>query len=494
MSKAKPDDDPLYEPLRTLALDQGVFRDDLYEALGRDLRKFFDIDSNPLNIADLRKQVTEKMERLLSQHVENEQARHLARVAYNYKVDEGWSEPVRVSSAEGGSPVEIRNKRLQSVFNGQNGLWEYNTIRSYLRSRVLVPIIQGIRDEQYQAQAIEGSPSEPTHDDIPDNPPSEPVVSDSLPTPKLVERGRNLTRYRMLVALGAVIFLVLAVILLPNLSPPDNSPTGPATTSPPSQPIEVVSTLIGPQVSGTLVVPSLTVLSPKQDRFISQPPDIFQHPDQVLREVNGLDMGIHDQTTDVYLFAMYGAYGAKPTNSGFANLTITAATKVEITGIGVWKVCHEVPLGDMLFYYPSTVRDTTVSLGFDLDSSITYAQDRNADGSYSGNYFQEHSVTLEQGESKKFPVYVTTTRHDCTFDFDVDVNTSQGTFSVNSGQQLKLVAAPDPTKTPSDFSAYNSVYVFDAANAYSEGMWVQVNPRTYKGVGDPRSFPMFSSH
>ena len=198
-----------------------------------------------------------------------------------------------------------------------------------------------------------------------------------------------------------------------------------------------------------------------------------------------------------YLAAFQAANHAVPTDKGFTSITVmgNAAKAVTITGMQVIKRC-QAPLSGPYFFNPSAGENTTISLGFDLDSQITYAQNTRAGSDYSGNFFQDHVVTLKPGEPQTFAVYATTTQHYCRFSFQMTVATAQGVVTekiLAGGKPFELTASADQKFNPADgmmdVSSYNAVYVGGVADSENNDGWVQVNPKTYKGVGDPASFP-----
>ena len=198
-----------------------------------------------------------------------------------------------------------------------------------------------------------------------------------------------------------------------------------------------------------------------------------------------------------YLAAFRTANHAVPTDTGFTSLTVMGnSTKtVTITGMQVIKQCHSPVIGTY-FYNPPAGEDITISLGFDLDSQITYAQDTRAGTGYSGNFFQEHVVTLAPGEPQTFTVYVRTTQHYCRFSFQMTVATAQGVVTEKiptDSKPFELTASADQKLNAADnrmdVSSYHAVYVGGVADFQNNDTWMQVNPKTYNGVGNPASFP-----
>ncbi|WP_280664827.1 MULTISPECIES: hypothetical protein [unclassified Kitasatospora] len=192
------------------------------------------------------------------------------------------------------------------------------------------------------------------------------------------------------------------------------------------------------------------------------------------------------------LAALLPAGSAVPTDSGFIGATLMgAATKtVTITGMHILKQCQP-PLTGTDFYNPPAGLDPTISLGFDLDSPITYAQVSQG-GEYSGNFFQQNTISLAPGETRTLAVYVTTHQHYCRFSFQMTVATTYGTVTENidnGGKQFQLTAqAEKADQSGADFSHYQAVYVGGVVVHPGEG-WTRVNPKTYDETEDPASFP-----
>ena len=157
-----------------------------------------------------------------------------------------------------------------------------------------------------------------------------------------------------------------------------------------------------------------------------------------------------------YLAAFQAANRAVPADAGFTGITVmgNSTRTVTITGMQVIKQC-QAPVTGTYFYNPAAGEDTTISLGFDLNSQITYAQDTRAGTEYSGNFFQKHVVTLAPGESRTFTVYVRTTQHYCRFSFQMTVATAQGVITEKiptDGKPFELTASADQKLNTADNS------------------------------------------
>jgi hypothetical protein len=102
----------------------------------------------------------------------------------------------------------------------------------------------------------------------------------------------------------------------------------------------------------------------------------------------------------------------------------------------------------------------TVTLGFNLDSPIDYAQNSSFSG-ISGNYFEGHNVTLAPGETVTFDIHVATSKHYCTFTFQMTVATPSGAITEDisdSGKPFGLTAGAGVTNPDAPYSGYAALY------------------------------------
>jgi hypothetical protein len=234
-------------------------------------------------------------------------------------------------------------------------------------------------------------------------------------------------------------------------------------------------------------IEQVTALSNSPDNSFALPHKV-QLTKEELAELNGGNAS--------YFAAFQAAHHAVPTGSGSIGITVegNSNSTVTITGLKIIKQCQS-PLTGSYFYNPPAGENTTISLGFDLDSQITYAQDTRAGENYSGNWFLEHVVTLAPGEPQTFTVFLATARHYCQFSFQLTVATPQGTVTEEipaSGKKFELTASDqnyDPESGTINLSSYQSVYVGGVADAQNNNEWIAVNPKTYNGIGNPASFP-----
>jgi hypothetical protein len=165
---------------------------------------------------------------------------------------------------------------------------------------------------------------------------------------------------------------------------------------------------------------------------------------------------------------------------------------VTITGIKVLKNCH-TPLTGTLFVLGAQGDNNTIGLGFDLDRTISEAQNAQPDQPFSGDAFPGSDITLGYGETQTFAISVSTHLYYCQFNFQMTVSTPNGPVteyfgaaglekSVAAGQPFQLTAVAHPARQGSGppFSAYQAAYVGGADSPTPVYKWVQVNPKTYK--------------
>jgi hypothetical protein len=165
-----------------------------------------------------------------------------------------------------------------------------------------------------------------------------------------------------------------------------------------------------------------------------------------------------------------------PIQVAVTNVTIVGneTQTVTINSMQVIKHC-EAPLSGSLFSNPSQGINGTIGLGFDLDSTISYAQNREQYRPLSGNFFQKHVVTLRPGESQTLSIQVQTNLHYCQFTFQISVATRNGLVAEkidDNGRPFQLTGMA---------SAYQAVYVGGIGSPDRNGAFVQVDPKTYRG-------------
>lgn len=188
-----------------------------------------------------------------------------------------------------------------------------------------------------------------------------------------------------------------------------------------------------------------------------------------------------------------------PTDLGAVDVTFKSNTNepVTITGIEVIKKC-QAPLNGTIFYGPPAGEGNNEGIGFNLDSPVTYAQDW-SNGSFSGQYFIEHHISVAPTEPPQtMSLHVVTGAHYCTFTFQMDIASSATVnqtpiveMITDHGNPFAISATFDNgSMTQVDFSKYEDAYITGMAAKPTVGGYVQVNPKTYPGgAANPLLYP-----
>jgi hypothetical protein len=150
---------------------------------------------------------------------------------------------------------------------------------------------------------------------------------------------------------------------------------------------------------------------------------------------------------------------------------------VTIVGMQVAKHC-QAPLTGTFFDNRSQGGGSTIPLGFDLDGSVEDAQNVQDYSSFSGNYFQEHVVTLKPREPQTFKIWVHAERYYCTFTINMSV----------SAEKFGIVSEPisdkgKPFELTGGFtlprSAFQVVYVGGIGSGVPGGGWAPERPKPH---------------
>lgn len=198
--------------------------------------------------------------------------------------------------------------------------------------------------------------------------------------------------------------------------------------------------------------------------------------------------GIGSAATAGFLSSIH----AVPAGDAFTNVTVIGNEKanVTITGMQVVKDC-QAQLSGTLFFSPGQGVITNIGLGFNLDSTIDYAQNRSPSGD-SGDYFKRGGVTLAPGEMETFNINVGTSLHFCKFTFQMTVTTYNGGLPItedisNYGKPFELTGMQVSPNLGAPYSQYSVMYYGGAVAAGTaalhdpSGGFVEVNPKTFNG-------------
>jgi hypothetical protein len=177
---------------------------------------------------------------------------------------------------------------------------------------------------------------------------------------------------------------------------------------------------------------------------------------------------------------------------------------VTINDMTIIKNCQKPPAGGTLFYSPVSGAGGFVvaPVLFNLSQPDTVGQYLPTEGSTipaGGNFFAKEVITLKYHEPQTLAVFVIAPKQYCKFYFKLNVATVKGPAIqkiTDHGQPFTITADGEPSFASPDrirpgvaFSSYAVVYAGGIADLQHNGEFLQVNPQTYKGTGNPASFP-----
>jgi len=205
----------------------------------------------------------------------------------------------------------------------------------------------------------------------------------------------------------------------------------------------------------------------------------------------------------------FASHGGVIVNRGIIGITVhgNGSGPVTITDMQVVKHCGRPLTGGTLFYSPSTGAGpfTTDQIGFDLGQQLSIGQYIPAPGPHAlnpgGNFFAKKVITLRPGEPQTLSAYVTAHDEYCSFTFQLHVATPDGhpvTQTItDNGKPFQITTdgetGPIGSLNHVPFSSYSVVYAGGAADLQNQQAFVRVNPTTYRGAGNPGSFPPASA-
>lgn len=155
--------------------------------------------------------------------------------------------------------------------------------------------------------------------------------------------------------------------------------------------------------------------------------------------------------------------------------------QVRITQMRALSRC-EAPATGTIFDSPPAGRDTTIHVGFDLDSSDPTAQYQNETGSWLPGYFMNYTVSMTQGEQVVLHILARTSMHYCEFRLGMDVLDGEKTVTQtidNAGKPF-TVSALLTQNGEVVLSGYQAVYFGGVLNPSPTAAWVREDPRTAK--------------
>jgi hypothetical protein len=187
-------------------------------------------------------------------------------------------------------------------------------------------------------------------------------------------------------------------------------------------------------------------------------------------------------------------------NNEWIILTVAGNSSAPITinNMTVNKSCQQPFTDGTLFYSPPRGAGPpgTAPVYFNLDSANPMGQYLAIPGSKfssGGNFFAKEVITLKYQEPQTFSVFVTTRHQYCQFSFLLSIATVNGTRTQNitdGGLPFAITADGETGGSPTSFSSYPAVYAGGVADLQHGGKFIQVNPKTYNGSGDPENFAL----
>ncbi|KPC62592.1 hypothetical protein ADL29_17660 [Streptomyces chattanoogensis] len=112
---------------------------------------------------------------------------------------------------------------------------------------------------------------------------------------------------------------------------------------------------------------------------------------------------------------------------------------VDITGIHIKVRSKVTPApGGTLLVYPSQGEDTNIKIGFNLDEPVPVPRNADREGeAFGGRYFDDHSVSVKEGEIVNFGFTFETVKWDVTYDIVLDevIDGEHTTQTVTNGSR-----------------------------------------------------------
>lgn len=155
--------------------------------------------------------------------------------------------------------------------------------------------------------------------------------------------------------------------------------------------------------------------------------------------------------------------------------------QVRITQMRALRHC-EAPATGTIFDSPPAGSDTTIKVGFDLDSSDPTAQYQSDTGEWLPGYFGNYTVSMNQGEQVVLHILSRTTTHYCEFRLGLDVLDGDTTVTQtidNAGEPF-TVSALLVQNGELVLSEYQAVYFGGVIDPSPTDAWVREDPKTAK--------------
>lgn len=464
MGKGKPENDPLYRALRDLTLGHGVYRDDLYEVLGSELRARFGVGADP-GADTLRDDVIQQLERLLGGYV-NGEYHQLAKLAFN--IDATVPATVRWPRGQSGSLEQIRDARLRSRYTETSKPWKIRTAQLYLGRHVLVPMVEGMHNEKREHSKVSVT------------------VSIFAWLQGAMKRGRNLhARRATLLAILATVVVSVPVTFFVTSRFVARSYLGSDSSHPMS--VEVDYTRDGTIPAGwTYLFPQKLNLSPSDLAY--------------LNSIVG-DAGAYQSWA-------WARHGADPEETRIRLVLGNGTDRpLSLTDLQIVKHCDAPATGTLLFIpggSPASPKpfagisipdpDPAADMYFFLDDSFSVAEKyftKKGGGYFAAwnvHYFgpDNSAIRIDAGKTRTLTIDVSSGHRYCQFGFSAHVRAATGEQVVeyidNHGVPFRVSGFPPPY-VDGLYAGFGQIYAGGAADArppYNQKL-IEVNPKAFGG-------------
>jgi hypothetical protein len=146
--------------------------------------------------------------------------------------------------------------------------------------------------------------------------------------------------------------------------------------------------------------------------------------------------------------------------------------------MNVIKNCQP-PLTGTLFFGAGGAVDSTVGLGFNLDSTDTEAElAQGTDVSqWQPDYFTKYTISIQPGAQQVFDLWASTTKYACTYEYQAIVlDGSRKVSQIIEDGNEPFRATALKVQPPFWSAAYKAVYL--GGPGTKTGAFIRVNPKT----------------
>jgi hypothetical protein len=153
---------------------------------------------------------------------------------------------------------------------------------------------------------------------------------------------------------------------------------------------------------------------------------------------------------------------------------------IRIIDMNVVKNCR-APLSGTLFFGAGGAVDTTVGLGFNLDSSDTEAELAQGTGvnQWQPDYFTKYTISIQPGAQQVFDLWASTNKYACSYVYQATIldGSRKVNQNIEDGNEPFRATAIRINPRPPDLSSYKAVYIGGAGT--KTGAFIRVNSKTY---------------